>query len=71
MMDQHRSEYFAIPSEAFHPAFFSLRIDSAVRSSATAMASHSSAVLPSQNVQSYPAPSRAEYIIALKGGRTL
>ena len=23
MMDQHRSEYFAIPSEAFHPAFFS------------------------------------------------
>jgi hypothetical protein len=24
MMDQHRSEYFAIPSEAFHSAFFSL-----------------------------------------------
>jgi len=24
MMDQHRSEYFAIPCEAFHPAFFSI-----------------------------------------------
>ena len=24
MMDQHRSEYFASPSEAFHPAFFSI-----------------------------------------------
>jgi hypothetical protein len=24
MMDQHRSKYFAILSEAFHPAFFSI-----------------------------------------------
>ena len=40
MMDQHRSEYFAIPSEAFHPAFFSVANRLGCRSSATAMASY-------------------------------